>query len=151
MTEDDIVIVGVYFQLIDKILPTLYTVEFNSKDTIGPLVGWSEIENIKIPNIIAPMSLTLRGSLGGDDFVKAIGFPSIDSVFLYYAVKGGSMVHTMHRSTEKGVNFGQAVTLAANNTYGVLSSALATPPWSTGRVQVRCVFSSSYFMNTNLQ
>ena len=142
VAEDDYVIVGFYLQLIDIIIPAFYEAQFYSNGSFDPNYEFAVIEAIEIPNIQAPMSMALRGSLDGDGFAMAVGLPSVDSVFLVYRVESGSRNGTIHKSVE-GDHFGQAVIFAANNTYGVLSSGLATPPWSTGRVQVRSVFQAA--------
>jgi hypothetical protein len=41
-------------------------------------------------------------------------------------------LYQAHESVEKGINLGQAVIFTGNNTYVVLSTALATSPWSAG-------------------
>ena len=141
VSEDDYIIVGVYLQLVDTIYPTLYSAKFFSKGTIDPLLLFTRRKNVEITNPKASMSTTLRGSVEEGYFAMAVGLPSIDSVLLFFR-KEDLTIHILeHRSAQRGVNFGRAVTLAANKTYGVLSSGLNTPPWSTGRVQVRCVLS----------
>ena len=139
VTMDDHVIVGAYLQLVDTIVPALYIAKLYSTDTVHQLELFAERKEVEITNLKAPMSITLRGSAEEDDFAMAIGLPSIDSVLLYLPKKGPAENIIEHRSAERGVNFGQAVTFTANNSYGVLASELATPPWSKGRVQVRCV------------
>ena len=137
VTADDCIIVGAYLQMVDTHVPNLYKAKFDPKNETGPLESFADGRYVEITNIRARASITLRGSFYGDDFIMAVGLPSIDTVLLYVSTKDFPLNGTVHRSVETGVNFGQVITLAANNTYGVLSSELATPPWSTGRVQVR--------------
>ena len=136
---DEYVIVRVYVQLIDTIVPTLFNAKFRSNDAIDPLEAFSQRGKIEITNVRGPMSMTLRGAVDGGGFTKAVDLPTVDSVLLYFSNEDPTMVLTMHQSAHKGINFGQAVTLAPDNTYGVLSSAMPTPPWSTDRVHVCCL------------
>jgi hypothetical protein len=141
VTMDKYVFVGVNVQTIDTILPSLYTAEFDSKGIISaPLKEFVELPGVEVTSIKSPMSIALHGLLYGDGLVIAFGFPSVDIVLLYVRISARKVVSKVHKSLEKGINFGQAVILTDNQTYGVLSSALPTSPWSTGRVQVRSSF-----------
>ena len=151
VTVDNYIIIGVYLQMVDTIYPTLYNAKFYSTDKIGPLKKLADGRYSEIPDRRTPASITLRGSLDGDDFAMAVGIPSIDTVLLYFSSKGFGLNATVHTSEESGVKFGQVVALAANNTYGVLSSGLATPPWSTGRVQVCFVLCTARITPTVFQ
>ena len=88
----------------------------------------------------APISITLRGSVQEGRLVIIVGLPSGDTVYVLIVEDEREVVVKKHTSQEKGIGFGQAVILTDNETYGVLSSALATSPWSTGRVQVGSSF-----------
>ena len=137
VTVDNFVIVGVHVEMIDTIVPTLYIIDFNSEEMAAPVKGLTKVDNVEVTSIRASMSIALRGPILGDQFTIAIGFPSMDIVQLAVFANGHLVFAVRHASAEKGVNFGQTVIFGDHNTYGVLSTALATSPWSTGRVQVR--------------
>ena len=139
VTVDNHVIVGAYVSMIDTVILAFYYLKFNSVDMNNHFDSFAVEKHVQIANVRAPMSFTLRGSIEEDGFIMAAGLPSIDTVLLYIRREDLGINQTVHQSIEKGVHFGQAVTLTGKNTYGVLSSALATPPWSTGRVQVRSI------------
>ena len=141
ISRDGHVFVGANTQIRGAIVPTLYVAEFDPNDTEAhPLSPIDDVRNVEVKSIRAPISMALRGALFGDDFAWIVGFPSLDLVVLFKRAAGSEVFIKKHRSAEKGINFGQSVVLTDNNTYGVLSSALPTAPWSTGRVQVCDVF-----------
>ena len=141
VSRDGNVFVGANTLVKGAIVPTLY---FAKVDPDGiqaqRLTSVEDKRNVEVKSIRAPMSMALRGVYNGDDFAWLVGFPSLDLVVLLYTTKGPDIFVKTHRSVEKGINFGQSVVLTENKTYGVLSSALPTAPWSTGRVEVCDVF-----------
>ena len=129
VTMDNYVFVGVNVQMIDTIVPALYTAELGTKGIFSePLKDFVELPGVEVNSIKSPMSIALHGLLYGDSLVIAFGFPSVDIVLLYIRISTQKVVSKIHRSLEKGINFGQAVILTDNQTYGVLSSALTTSP-----------------------
>ena len=140
VTTDHYLIVATNVQLIDTIVPGLYISQLDPQDKVAtPLNGLTQVNDVEVTSIRAPMSLAVLGSIDKDYFALIVGFPSADTVFLSVLLNGKRIVDTAHESREKGINFGQVVIFGDNNTYGVLSTALTTSPWSTGRVQVRCL------------
>ena len=138
VTMDNYVFIGVNVQMIDTIIPALYVARLDQDgNIIDPLKRFLELSEVEITNIKSPMSMAVQGLLYGGGLVMVFGFPSADIVRMYVRDSGNEILGRIHESAEKGIHFGQAVILSDNNTYGVLSTGLATSPWSTGRVQVR--------------
>lgn len=137
VTMDNFIIVGANVQLVDTIIPALYISLFDpEKNVATPLIVKEEFHEMETTSIGAPMSLAPLSSIDTDYLLMIVGFPSADAVFLIALVNGELLFKTFHQSKEKGINFGHTVIFSDNQTYGVLSTALATLPWSTGRVQV---------------
>ena len=140
-SRDYNIFVGANTQVKGAIEPTLYFAKFDPDGIQNrPLTFLEDTKYVEVKSIRTPMSMALRGALDGEDFAWIVGFPSLDFVLLYHRDNGSGVFVKTHRSVEKGTNFGQSVILTDDNTYGVLSSALSTAPWSTGRVQVCDVF-----------
>ena len=140
VTMDNYVFVGVNVLMVDTIFPAVYVAKLDSSGTMTEtLKSFTKMQNIEVDSIKAPMSIKLRGSVGQDYFLMILGFPSEDLVVVSVSANTKRVFEKLHESAEKGINFGQEVILGESNTYGVLSTALATSPWSTGRVQVSYV------------
>ena len=136
VTMDNYVIVGANVQMIDTIVPALYIALFDAQNMTVALTLSGLTDIFESTTTRAPISITTRGCVEKGRFIVIVGFPSEDAVHVNILEDGTEIVDKKHKSQEKGINFGQAVILTDNETYGVLSSALATSPWSTGRVQV---------------
>ena len=120
------------------IVPTCFYADVTGTDGCGALQLHEDLGEYKATSFGAPISVALRGSYYGDDFTLAIGFPSVDSVDITVRRKNQAHVRETYESPVKGINFGASVIFTDNESYGVLSTARATPPWSMGRVEVRC-------------
>ena len=136
VTMDDFVLVGVNVQLIDTIVPSLFTASLDVQNMTETLELSNLMDLIESTSIRAPISITTRGRIDEGRFMMVVGFPSEDAVNILILEHGDMVAFRRHQSEEKNINFGQAVILTNNETYGVLSSSLGTSPWSTGRVQV---------------
>lgn len=136
VTMDNFVLVGANVQLIDTIVPALFTASLDVQNMTETLESFNIMHFIDSTSIRAPISITTRGKVEEGRFVLVVGFPSEDAVNILILEHGEFFASRRHQSEEKNINFGQAVILTNNETYGVLSSTLATSPWSTGRVQV---------------
>ncbi|UJR34416.1 hypothetical protein I4U23_021823 [Adineta vaga] len=81
------------------------------------------------------MTISVAGAVQNRDWSVMIGLPYMDTVFLVRVLIDGSLIAKMHRSPQKGVNFGHSIYMTENRTYAVLASSLPTLPWSSSRVQ----------------
>ena len=136
VTMDNTVAIGVNVQKIDTVVPALYLAYLDVQNVTATPPLSDSIDMIESTSIGAPISIAMRGCLSNGRFIMVVGFPSEDAVIVYVFEEAVPVAWRYHRSEEKNINFGQAVILTNNQTYGVLSSTLGTLPWSTGRVQV---------------
>ena len=126
------------------IVPTCFYADVTGKDGCGALRPHGDLNEYRTTSFGSPISIAVRGSYYGDDFTTAIGFPSADSVDLTVRRKNQAHVRETYESSVKGINFGASIIFTDNETYGVLSTTRATPPWSMGRVEVRCFYPYAY-------
>ena len=122
------------------IVPTCFEAYVTGEDSGRAIRHFEDLNEYKATSFGAPISIAVRGSYSEDDFTMAIGFPSADSVYVSACRTNQGCVRQSNRSPVKGINFGASVIFTDNETYGVLSTTRATPPWSMGRVEVRCFF-----------
>jgi hypothetical protein len=140
VTLDNYILVGVNVQMIDITVPDLYIAVLDAQNMTEALFSSHMLDISESTSARAPISITARGYADEGPLIMFVGFPSEDAVYVVILERENEIVVKKHISQEKGINFGQAVILTDNGTYGVLSSALETSPWSTGRVQVRRSF-----------
>ena len=136
VTMDNAVAIGANVQKIDTIIPAVYLGFLNVQNMTATQPLSDSLEMIESTSLGAPISIATRGSLTTGQFILVVGFPSEDAVMVFIFEENEVVALRNHRSEEQNINFGQAVILTDNRTYGVLSSNFGTSPWSTGRVQV---------------